>query len=176
MSDPGPQASPPDGATTSVALALDGTDNRLDDRVRTIWAISAAVPLLLLGIAGAIALAVATDVEFAVPLAAAGGVLLAALSAGWAVLQWSRWRWAAWDDALEMAHGVVFRRASLVPYHRIQQIDIRRSPLERAFHVATLEVHTAAATTDGQIPGVATEHAQELRRALLERAGIDDAA
>lgn len=161
---------------TDPTAALDGRNNMLDSRVRTIWAITSAVPPVVLGIAAAIVLAVATPLAWAIPVAVSAGVLLAVFGALWARIQWRHWRWAAWEDALEMAHGVIFRRASLVPYHRIQQIDIRRSPLERAFGVATLEVHTAAATTDGQIPGVATEQAQDLRRSLLQRAGLDDAA
>ena len=81
----------------------------------------------------------------------------------------------AWPDALELRHGVFVLRESLVPYHRIQQIDVVRDPLERALGLSTLELRTAAATTDAKVPGIPADAAESLRRALLERAHVDDA-
>ena len=70
---------------------------------------------------------------------------------------------------------MLYRQASLVPYHRIQQIDVTRGPLERALGLSHLVLRTASATSDGMIPGIPAERADELRRLLLERAGLDDA-
>jgi membrane protein YdbS with pleckstrin-like domain len=76
---------------------------------------------------------------------------------------------------LELQHGVVVRATSLVPYHRIQQIDLHRGPLERFLSLSTLVLRTASATTDARLPGIAAEHAELLRHELLARAGVDDA-
>jgi hypothetical protein len=75
---------------------------------------------------------------------------------------WSCWGWAAWDDALELHHGMITQRASVVPYHRIQQIDIHRIPSTGCW-ASKLILRTAAATSDAELPGIAAAHADELR-------------
>ena len=97
--------------------------------------------------------------------------------AAWGLARWryAWWSWTAWPDALELAHGRVVHRASLVPYHRIQQIDISRGPFARTFGLSTLILRTAAATSDAELPGIGADHAEALRRELLARAGVDDA-
>jgi len=90
-------------------------------------------------------------------------------------LRWRSWTWSAWDDALELQHGVLTRHASVVPYHRIQQIDVHRGPLQRLLGVSRLVLRTAAATTDATIPGLGEVEADHLRYELLKRAGVDDA-
>ena len=67
------------------------------------------------------------------------------------------------------------RHASVVPYHRIQQIDIHRDPIDRLLGLSKLILRTAAATSDATLPGIAAAHADELRHALLHRSGRDDA-
>jgi len=106
--------------------------------------------------------------------AALGGAGVIA-SIVWARLAWAHWSWSVFDDALELRHGVVSRSASLVPFHRIQQIDLHRDPIERALGLSTLVLRTAAATSDAKLPGIDAEHAEGLRRRLLARAGLDDA-
>lgn len=87
---------------------------------------------------------------------------------------WRSWRWHDGPLALELRHGVVFRASSYIPYRRIQQIDLERGPLDRAFGLTQLVVHTASATTDAHIPGLHADEATRLRSHLLERAGVDD--
>jgi uncharacterized protein len=142
--------------------------------VRWVWALGSALPLTVVGLAAVIAAVVQGWLALGVVLAAvtaagAIGVLV------WVRLAWDRWTWAASSDALELRHGVISRRASLVPYHRIQQIDVHRGPLERAFGIARLVLRTASATTDAEIPGIPLDRADTLRHRLLARAGVDDA-
>jgi membrane protein YdbS with pleckstrin-like domain len=158
----------------SAQDALDGTEHGLDPRVRTVWAVGASLPWLVVGLGGAVALAVVGSGALAA-IAAVVGVVGALGSVAWAGAAWRRWRWSAWDDALELRHGVVERRASLVPYARIQQIDVERGPLEQALGLATLVLRTAAATSDAELPGIPADRADALRRHLLARAGLDDA-
>lgn len=155
-------------------LTLDGTVHQLDPRIRVVWAVSSTVPWVVLGIAGA-TIAVVTGHP---PLAALIGVVaLVAAVIGVSVVgwRWRCWEWSAWDDALELQHGVLNRRASVVPYHRIQQIDIHRDPIDRILGLSKLILRTAAATSDATLPGIASAHADELRHALLDRSGHDDA-
>lgn len=160
--------------TDAGGVALDGRVHQLDPRIRVVWAVSSTVPWIVLGAAGAIGASVVGRPALAV---AAVGVALVVAVVGVSVVgwRWRCWQWSAWDDALELQHGVLNRRASVVPYHRIQQIDIHRDPIDRVLGLSKLILRTAAATSDATLPGIAAEHADELRHALLRRSGQDDA-
>lgn len=118
-------------------------------------------------------------------------ILLAALGIGWAlqthwlwpagmavVVVYAIWRSAvtvravkAWgyaerDQDLLVRHGLLIRRLSIVPYARMQYVDVTAGPLERAFGLATVQLHTAAAATDAKVPGLPPAEAARLRDRL----------
>jgi len=78
------------------------------------------------------------------------------------------WGYAEREDDLLVRRGVMFTRLSVVPYGRMQFIDVTAGPLERAFGLATVRLHTAAAATDARIPGLEREEAARLRDRLAE--------
>jgi uncharacterized protein len=73
--------------------------------------------------------------------------------------------WGYWerDDDLLVQRGVLFTRLSVVPYGRMQFIDVTAGPIERSFGLATVRMHTAAAATDARIPGLSRADAADLR-------------
>jgi len=112
-------------------------------------------------------------------LAAFAGVVAALACAGAAVVvglaaehivqrRFSAWRYAEREDDLLVARGVLFSRLSVVPYGRMQFIDVTAGPLERSFRLATVRMHTAAAASDARIPGLDREDAARLRDRLAE--------
>ena len=70
-------------------------------------------------------------------------------------------RQAVWEGP---THG--FARLSVVPYGRMQFIDVTAGPIERSFRLATVRMHTAAAASDARIPGLPQEEAARLRDRL----------
>ncbi|HUY61272.1 MAG TPA: PH domain-containing protein, partial [Candidatus Dormibacteraeota bacterium] len=60
------------------------------------------------------------------------------------------------------------RRLSVVPYGRMQFVDVSAGPVERYFGLATVRLHTAAAATDARIPGLEAADARRLRDRLAE--------
>ena len=64
------------------------------------------------------------------------------------------WGYAERDNDLLVRHGLLVRRLSIVPYARMQFVDVSAGPLERAFDLATVQLHTAAAASDARIPGL----------------------
>lgn len=70
------------------------------------------------------------------------------------------------DDDLLVTSGILFRRLVIVPYGRMQLVDLVAGPLERALGLSTVQLHTAAATTDAKIPGLAPDVAASLRDRL----------
>ena len=105
--------------------------------------------------------------------AVAYGFAVAALVAGALSLRFVGRRYGSWgyaerEDDLLVRRGVMFARLSVVPYGRMQFIDVTAGPLERAFGLATVRLHTAAAATDARIPGLDREEAARLRDTLAE--------
>ena len=82
--------------------------------------------------------------------------------------RYGSWGYAEREDDLLIRRGVMFARLSVVPYGRMQFIDVTAGPLERAFGLATVRLHTAAAATDARIPGLEREEAARLRDTLAE--------
>ena len=76
------------------------------------------------------------------------------------------WGYAERDNDLLVRHGLLVRRLSIVPYARMQYVDVTAGPLERAFHLATVQLHTAAAASDARVPGLPAEEASRLRDRL----------
>lgn len=76
------------------------------------------------------------------------------------------WGYAEREQELLVRHGVMIRRLSIVPYGRMQFVDVSAGPLERAFGLATVQLHTAAAASDALIPGLEPEAAAGLRDRL----------
>lgn len=76
------------------------------------------------------------------------------------------WGYAERADDLLVRHGLLVRRLSIVPYGRMQFIDVTAGPVERLFGLATLQLHTAAAASDARIPGLPPDEAARLRDRL----------
>jgi membrane protein YdbS with pleckstrin-like domain len=76
------------------------------------------------------------------------------------------WGFAEREADLLVRRGVLFRRLSVIPYGRMQYVDVTAGPWERAFGLATVRMHTAAAASDARIPGLTTAQAARLRDQL----------
>jgi membrane protein YdbS with pleckstrin-like domain len=105
--------------------------------------------------------------------AVGGGVAAGVVLCGvWALVfvrrRFRAWRYKERDEDLIVARGVAFRRMSVVPYGRMQFVDVTAGPIERIFGLATLKLHTAAAATDARIPGLEHAEADRLRDRLSE--------
>ena len=99
----------------------------------------------------------------------AGAVLVGGLAAEWFVRRRVRaWAYCEREDDLLVRRGVLFSRLSVIPYGRMQFVDVRAGPFERAFGLATVRMHTAAAASDARIPGLSGDEAARLRDRLAE--------
>ena len=96
----------------------------------------------------------------------AGVLLLGVWRATVAVRAVRAWGYAERDNDLMVRHGLLVRRLSIVPYARMQYVDVTAGPLERAFGLATVQLHTAAAASDARVPGLPPDEAARLRDRL----------
>ena len=101
-------------------------------------------------------------------LVAALGLLLGTAHA---VLLYRDWRFELQDDALYLERGVLTRVETAVPYVRVQHVDTRRSPVDRALGLSSVVVYTAGSRgADVTVPGLTPERAKRLRNELRELA------
>jgi membrane protein YdbS with pleckstrin-like domain len=93
-------------------------------------------------------------------------VLIAA--AGFIVVgrNFASWGYAERGADLLVTHGVLMRRLVVVPYGRMQLVDVTAGPIERKFGISTLRLHTASAGTDARIHGLSAAEATRLRDRL----------
>jgi membrane protein YdbS with pleckstrin-like domain len=73
------------------------------------------------------------------------------------------------DDDLLIRGGIFFQRTLVVPYGRMQYVDIAVGPVERSLGLCTLKLHTASAGTNAEIPGLPASEGARLREQLSAR-------
>ncbi len=184
MDSPAAAASPSLVPTPAVptASAEPGTPgappSRLDPRVVQLWRLQRIVRLVfvVLPVAGALATGIATVAPVAVG-AVVATVLVAIqllLALAWPPLEYGAFSYALREQDLLVQSGVLFKRWSAIPFHRIQHVDTRQGPLDRLFGLSRLLVFTAAGVSaDGSIPGLGAAEAERLRDELSRRGGDD---
>jgi membrane protein YdbS with pleckstrin-like domain len=99
-------------------------------------------------------------------VAATAVVVGAAVRAFLVVRSVRSWGYAERAEDLLIRHGVMVRRLSIVPYARMQFVDVTAGPVERALGLATVKLHTAAAASDATVPGLEGAEATRLRDRL----------
>lgn len=147
----------------------------LERRVLSLWRLRAAIALTVwvtLVLAAGVGMGeVLPGALAAVVLAALGGLLVR----WWTSLVWRAWQFRIGDGALHLRHGVLTRRQSTIPYHRVQHIDLEAGPLERRMGLTSLILRTASASSDSTVPGIDAAEAEDLRARILTLVGTGDA-
>lgn len=72
-------------------------------------------------------------------------------------------------DDLLLRRGILFRSMVVVPYGRMQYVDVSAGPLARKLGIASVQLHTASPGTDASIDGLPTAEAARLRDQLASR-------
>ncbi len=139
-------------------------------------AIAAAV---LIALALAAELVVATISENLPPSGLIAGLVVLALIYPCLISPGRRYR--AWgyrieSDELHIGHGVLTRVFTVVPFVRVQHIDVAQGPIERVFGVSRLMLHTAGTEHSLVVlPGLDAETAERLRDDIRARIRADAA-
>lgn len=128
---------------------------------------------------------IAVGVALGVPLV--GLIVLGALTSRWVwigagalliALAWSAWvivrqvtahAWMEREEDMVVKRGRLFRSVTVVPYGRMQYVEVESGPLARAFGIARVQLHTASPGTDANISGVPEAEAARLRDRLTSR-------
>jgi membrane protein YdbS with pleckstrin-like domain len=107
--------------------------------------------------------------------AAVLGIVLGVAAAFALVLAWMSigrnlrsWGYVERADDLVVTHGALFKKLTVVPYGRMQLVDVEAGPIERSFGLVCVKLHTAAATTDAKVCGLVPSVAAALRDRLTQ--------
>lgn len=102
---------------------------------------------------------------------------VAAACAGWACyLLWlipaqvRTMSWLEGEDELLITRGKLWHTFTVVPYGRIQFVDVSAGPIERWLGIKRVQLHTASAGTDATIKGLSAATADALRERLADKA------
>lgn len=138
-----------------------------------------AVMRIHAAIAGVIALAIAIAAELvlrsATDLPSGLVAIPIALSLVYPVLiapvrHFGAWRYGLGADELRLRRGVLTEVETHVPLARVQHVDISQGPIERAFGVCRLLLHTAGtANSLVVLPGLSRATAEAIRDEIRAR-------
>ncbi len=77
-------------------------------------------------------------------------------------------RWRVDDSGLEIRKGVLWRHRIAVPMNRVQHADVSQGPLQRAFDLGSLTVHTAGTSSASvELPGLNHDVAIQVRDEIV---------
>jgi membrane protein YdbS with pleckstrin-like domain len=141
---------------------------RVSPKLATVRRIGLLVFWVPVSTAVVVLLALTAPLWTAVAVAAVAAALLAWV---WVVVGRTvrSWGYAERADDLLVTRGLLRRQLVVVPYGRMQFVDVNAGPLDRHFGLATVQLHTAAAATDATIPGLVPAEAARLRDRLAAR-------
>ncbi|WP_083989144.1 PH domain-containing protein [Paraurantiacibacter namhicola] len=78
-------------------------------------------------------------------------------------------------DRLRVVRGIWFNSDTVVPFARVQHIDVEQGPLERLFDLATLTVHTAGShNASVHLPGLKHADATDMRETIRRAIGKEE--
>ncbi len=137
----------------------------LDPRHIAVTRIASAIFMLFFVIGAGV-------LEFAQLLPRGGFIIPVTLLAfyyAWVVpaRKYARWGYHVSADRLRIVRGYLFYSDTIVPFGRIQHIDVDQGPLQRPYGLATLQVHTAGNHNSTiSLPGLAHADALAMREAI----------
>ena len=138
---------------------------RVSPKLVTARRLVLCITLAVLGLVAAVLLVLVDEAWWAAAAVVASFVL--AVWGCWLIGRRVRsWGYAERADDLLVTSGLIHRRLVIVPYGRMQLVDVTAGPIDRMFGITTVQLHTAAAATDATIPGLVPEEAARLRDRL----------
>lgn len=71
--------------------------------------------------------------------------------------------------------GLIFRKIVVLPFNRVQHIEVNHGPIDRMYKLASLKLFTAGgSTSDLKIPGLSDMRAQKLKDFITRKTGMDE--
>lgn len=132
-----------------------------------IWTLIPAIACVVIAVVGG----AGDDMEALVLLYVAAAVFVA-------LFVWMLWLiprqvraigWSETADEFLIRRGIMFKSLTVIPFGRIQYVDVSEGPIARHYGIAGIEIHTASQETSGKLEGLPAEDAAALRDRLAQR-------
>lgn len=138
----------------------------LDPKVKWVWLLPTLLFILLIWfIASTVALFAVEDESivglqkpiFIVVLLISLLILIAGPVLAFYHLEYISFTYVCAENEFVIRQGVITRHTTVIPYHRIQNINTNRTLIDRLFGLANLEIETAGSRPEGELPGVSNK-------------------
>ncbi len=88
----------------------------------------------------------------------------------WAKLTYNFYRFDLTDNGLHIERGIIIKKYILIPYDRIQNVDIYRGILARILGLSDINFQTAGSyATEGRLPALSQADAKQLQNELIHK-------
>ncbi|MDY7097316.1 MAG: PH domain-containing protein [Pseudomonadota bacterium] len=170
-----PPLSPePDASPVASADHDDDSLTKLDPNYVSalrLTTVITAIPCIIGSVIAEVALLNGTDGAWPVPFGVLIGLVVLIAIAFIIRLPARRWQARGYNmsaDRLRVVRGILWRSDTIVPFGRVQHIDVDQGPIERALDIATITLHTAGNhNASVHLPGlnhaIATQIREEIR-------------
>lgn len=124
-------------------------------------AFAALLILIGAGVADAVMLDRGLPAGFILGAALLAAIFLVLISPG---RRYRSWSYEVTDDELHIQNGIWVRSHTIVPFGRVQHIDVGQGPVERRYGLGTLTLHTAGTRSAAvSLPGLEMPDAERMR-------------
>ena len=130
-------------------------------------AFAALLILVAAGVADVVMLDRGLPAGFIVAAALLVALFLVFVSPG---RRYRSWGYEVTNDELHIQSGIWVRRRTVVPFGRVQHIDVGQGPVERRYDLGTLTLHTAGTRSAAvALPGLQMPDAERMRDEIREQ-------
>ncbi len=71
--------------------------------------------------------------------------------------------------------GIWWRSNTVIPYNRIQHVEVQQGPIERMFDLSKIKIYTAGgSSSDLSIGGIQIDEAHRIKQYIINKTGLDE--
>ncbi|APM40247.1 PH domain-containing protein [Clostridium kluyveri] len=79
-------------------------------------------------------------------------------------LEYKQWKYAIFEDKVELIKGIIIREKTIIPMSRIQNLKIKQGPIQRIYKITSVNIITAGG--HHEIPALPVEKAEKITKNL----------
>lgn len=79
-------------------------------------------------------------------------------------IEYKQWSYCIAEDRVEFTHGIYYKSKTIIPISKIQHLDIKQGPIQKFFHLSSLEIYTAGKSHE--IEAILTSEAEQIVESL----------
>ncbi|PRR82622.1 PH domain-containing protein [Clostridium vincentii] len=79
-------------------------------------------------------------------------------------IEYKQWKYCIAEDRVEFTHGVYYKSKNIIPISKIQHLEIIQGPIQKLFHLSSIEIYTAGASH--KIEAILTAEADQIVESL----------